>query len=406
MAAFNYIALNPKGQEVKGVLEGDSERQIRTQLRAQSMTPLEVKPVKRESSTTEGKFSLQFKAKLTVTDLALITRQMATLLGAGIPLEEVLFGVAEQTEKPKVKSIILGVRAKVLEGYTLADGLGEFPQSFTNLYRSTVAAGEQSGHLDIVLNRLADYTEQQYETKKKVQQAMIYPIIMTIVSIAILVFLMIFVVPKMVGVFTSTHQTLPGSTQFLISISDFIKSYGLYLAGIIVVGIYFFRRSLKRSPEFRAGFHKFILKVPVIGNAIKVVNTARYARTFGILSSAGVPVLEAMRISAELVTNIPMRNALDIATGQVREGTHINRALKQTTYFPPMSIHLIASGESSGKLEDMLERAANNQEREVRGLIDSVLTLFEPILILVMGAIVLFIVLAIMLPIFGMDQYG
>ena len=404
MSAFNYTALSPIGQEIKGVIEGDSARQVRQKLRDQQLIPLEVTEVRKESVSRFGTFTFQRKQRLTTSDLALITRQLATLLSAGIPLEEAVLGVAEQTEKRKVKSILIAVRARILEGHTLAAGLLDFPQAFSPLYRATIAAGESSGHLDKVLMRLADYTEQQHHTKQRVLQALIYPMVMTLVSLAIVVFLMVYVVPSMVTVFIDSHQALPFSTISLIAISNILKNYGLYFLAILLISIALFRYALKRA-NFQEFIHNLLLKLPVIGKMIQTINTARFSRTLGILSSSSVAILEAMRISAELITNIPIQKAISNAILQVREGANIHRALKHTHYFPAMSIHLIASGEASGQLEAMLERAANHQEQAMQSLISSTLSLFEPLLILIMGAIVLFIVLAIMLPIFSIDQY-
>ncbi len=404
MAAFNYTALNTEGREQHGVMEGDSARQIRQKLRDQGLTPIEVMPVSEASQTKVGRFTFQRRQKIRVTDLAMITRQMATLLSAGIPLEEALHGVAEQTEKNKVKGILIGVRAKVLEGHTLAFGLSEFPHAFSPLYRATIAAGEQSGHLDVVLNRLADYTEQQHEMQQKIQQALIYPSIMTVVSTLIVVFLLIYVVPKMISVFSTAHMVLPASTRALIAISHGLHIYGIYMLLGVAAIIFAFFRAMRRLP-FKVRVHRILLKLPMLGKTIKSVNTARFARTLGILMAASVPVLEAMRISSDLVTSIPIQEAISEATLKVREGANINRALKQTAYFPAMSLHLIASGEASGSLEAMLERAALNQEREVQGLIENILRLFEPALILIMGSIVLYIVMAVMLPVFSIDQY-
>jgi len=401
MAAFNYTALDKQGSETKGVIEADSVRLARQSLRGQGLTPLTLESVK------AGKVTGRLFAKKTMStaDLSLFTRQLATLLNAGLPLEECLTAVAEQTEKDQVKSIILGVRSKVLEGYSLATGLAEFPKAFAKFYRATIAAGEESGHLDVVLERLADYTEKQFYTKQKIQHAMIYPAIMTIVSIGIVSFLMVYVVPKMINVFATSKQALPVATQALLSISNWLQAYGIYALIILIVGFIIFRFSL-RNTQFRFAVHQFILKMPFLASTSKTINTARFARTFGILSSAGVPVVEAMSVSAELIQNMPMKESVLSASMKVREGANISLSLKQTGFFPAMSIHLIASGENSGKLEEMLERAADNQERDVSNMIDTIMALFEPMLILVMGAIVLFIVLAILLPIFSLDQFA
>ncbi len=406
MAAFHYTAVNVTGAKQKGLIEADSQRHARQLLREKNLMPLEITTAHEKAQIASSFFKLSYKKSLTVKELALMTRQMATLLSAGLPLEEVLAAVGEQTEKSRGKGLILSVRSKVLEGHSLAAALRDFPQAFSNLYCATVAAGEKSGHLDIVLQRLADYTEQQYAMRQKIMHALIYPTIMIFVAIGIVGFLLEYVVPKMISVYSNIGQQLPGMTQVLIAISTGIKSYGLYfLLGTLLFCVWF-HFQMKKSLRFRKKMHAFALRIPVIGNAIKVANTARFSRTFAILSSAGVSVLEAMNISAALITNLPIRSAVDEAVKRVREGANIYLALKQTTYFPPMSIHLIASGESSGQLENMLERAANNQDNDIAQLIETSLALFEPAIILLMGGIVLFIVLAVLLPIFQLDQFN
>jgi general secretion pathway protein F len=404
MTAFQYHALGLKGNTQKGVIEADSLKHARQLLREQGFTVLEVQLAHTKMSRLKTR---TFGApNVNVKELALMTRQLATLLAAGLPLEEVLSAVGEQTEKTRTKSLILAVRSKVLEGHSLASALRDYPQAFSELYCSTVAAGEKSGHLDIVLQRLADYTEQQLHMKQKIQQALIYPSLMVLVAVGIVGFLLEFVVPKMVAVYGNTGQALPGMTQFLISLSTYLKQYGLYALIIFVIALYFFKKTMQKNLTFRARMHTLWMRLPIIGNAIKITNTARFSRTFAILSSAGVSVLEAMSISSKLITNLPIRYAVEEATRRVREGANIHLALKQTMYFPPMSIHLIASGEASGQLENMLERSANNQEAEITRLIETSLALFEPAIILIMGAIVLFIVLAILLPIFQLDQFA
>lgn len=410
MAAYNYTALDSKGVQLEGVLEADSLRLARQQLRDQGYIPIEVsifaETAKNKTAATSMSFFAFGGLRLTVKQLSLVTRQLATLLAAGIPLEEVLLGVGEQAEKPKIKSILLAVRSKVLEGNSLATGMADFPLAFPALYRATIAAGEQTGRLDTVLLRLADYTERQQEMRQKVQQALIYPTLMTSVSVIIVIFLMIFVVPKMVAVFSTNSQTLPLATRVLLVISHSMKYIGplfLVLAPVFLIGS---MRVLKKNANMRRRFHLFLLKIPLFGKTIKAINTARFSRTFGILLAAGVPVLEAMTISADLVTNLPIHEALKMAILRVREGVAIHQTLKLSTYFPSMSLHLIASGEATGQLEAMLERAANNQENEVERLIDTLLKLFEPILILGMGSVVLFIVMAVLLPVFSLNQFA
>lgn len=406
MPAFQYLAINTKGEKHKGVIEAESAKHARQLLRDKALTPIEVHQTHHKSNKLSvSSLFKSGKTGLTSKELALMTRQFATLLSAGLPVEEVLTTVAEQTEKPRSKGLILSVRGKVLEGHALASAMREYPDAFSPLYCSTVSAGEKSGHLEVVLQRLADYTEQQFNMRRKIQHALIYPSIMVLVSIGIVGFLLEYVVPRMVSVYSNIGQTLPALTQFLIGFSSGIQSYGIYIVIAAVIAFYFFKRSMKNNAAFKEKIHMQILRIPIIGNAVKVSNTARFSRTFAILSSAGVSVLEAMTISSQLVTNIPIRKAIEEATKRVREGANIYLALKQSKYFPPMSIHLIASGEASGQLENMLERAANNQDNEITHLIETTLTLFEPMIILVMGAIVLFIVLAVLLPIFQLDQF-
>lgn len=403
MAAFQYVAINPKGTTQKGIIEADSPKEARRLLRDQGLTPLEMTLA--QQKITNFKIKAFGQSSVSTKELALMTRQLATLLTAGLPLEEVLTAVAEQTEKSRTKGLILSVRSKVLEGHALASALRDYPEAFSALYCSTVAAGEKSGHLDIVLQRLADYTEQQFHMRQKIQQALIYPAVMIVVALSILGFLLEYVVPKMIAVYSNIGQALPTMTNVLIAISTNLKSLGIYILIVIAISVFFFRRRMKTNLKFRTRVHRLLLRIPIIGNAIKVTNTARFSRTFAILSSAGVPVLEAMRISSKLITNLPIRATVEEAANRVREGANISLALKQTRYFPPMSIHLIASGEASGQLENMLERAATNQDSEISRLIETTLALFEPAIILVMGAMVLFIVLAILLPIFQLDQF-
>lgn len=403
MAAYSYTALDNAGKKQKGVLQGDSAKSVRAQLRSQSLVPLEVDVVSQASTQKSASFSFM-RRKISVAELALITRQIATMLSAAIPLEETLLSVAEQNDKARIKNIIMAVRAKVLEGHTFAAGLAEFPHVFDKLYRATVAAGEKTGHLDKVLDRLAEFAERRHAVRQKVQQALIYPSIIILSSVCIVGFLLSYVVPKMVTVFQQSGQLLPTATQILLAISAFVQHAGWYLVAGVVIFIVVWNRLLKR-PIFSAWVDAWLLRVPLIGKSIRLINTARFAHTFAILNAAGVEVIEAMRVSTDLVANNSIHKALIAATRQVREGVAISRSLKETGYFPPMSIYLIASGENSGKLDAMLERTAKNQETQVEQSINIMLTLFEPLMILVMGSIVLFIVLAILLPIFNMDQF-
>ena len=401
MGAFEYTAVDPGGKQHKGVLEGDTPRQVRQLLREKQLLPMSVTEVAQRESTRQQSFSL--RRSMSAADLALITRQLGTLVQASMPLEEALQAVGEQSETPRVKSIMLGVRSKVMEGHTLADGLADFPKAFPEIFRATVAAGEQSGHLDAVLDRLADYTEGRQELRQKINNAMIYPAVLTVLAIGIVSLMLVYVVPKVVGVFENTGQDLPGLTQGLITMSDFLRNNG-YLLIILLVLAGFGVRWLLRQPRYRRGWDRLLLRLPVIGKLTRGFNTARFTRTFSILSGSGVPVLEGLRISGEVITNMPMRKSVEDAAERIREGAAIGKSLGAGGYFPPICVHLISSGEASGELEAMLDRAAVNQEREVDGLIAALLGILEPALIISMGVIVLVIVLAILLPIFELNQ--
>lgn len=402
MGAFEYTALDSVGKEKKGVLEGDTPRQVRQQLRDKGWMPLDVQQAsQRESRAQKRRVSL--RRGVSATDLALITRQLATLVRSGMPLEECLQAAAQQNEKARLKSMLLSVRSRVMEGHSLAAGLGDYPHVFPELYRTTVAAGEQSGHLEVVLERLADYSESRQQMQQKIQLALFYPALLTLVAIAVVIGLMTYVVPQVVQVFDNIGQELPWLTRTLISISDFLRAYGLWMLGLLVLTGFAFSWLLRNEGPKRR-FHQVLLTLPLIGRLTRGINAARFARTFSIVTASGVPVLEGLRIAAQVMSNLPMKESVQDATRKVREGASIYAALEQGGYFPPMMVHLIASGESSGKLEEMLERAAINQEREIETLISAIMGLFEPMLILVMGAVVLIIVLAILLPIFNLNQ--
>lgn len=401
MGAYQYIAVDASGKEHKGVLEGDTPRHVRQLLRERQLLPVEVAEVESRERKAGAGFSL--RRGVSTLELALVTRQLATLLRAGLPLEEALLAVSEQTEKARLKSIVLGVRAKVLEGHTLAAGLDDFPNAFPLVYRATVSAGEQAGKLDAVLERLADYTESRHALRQKISHALIYPIVLTAIALGIIVLMLTYVVPKVVGVFEATSQQLPFLTVSLITVSDFLQSWWFVVLGVIVLAAIGVRRMLQVE-HVRRRFHSWLLRAPLLGRVNRGINTARFTRTLSILSSSGVPVLEALRISATVVTNLPMQDAVQDAAVRVSEGGAVGRSLAESKLFPPMTIHLIGSGESSGELDSMLERAASHQESEMDSLIGTMLSVLEPALIIVMGVIVLAIVMAILLPIFQINQ--
>jgi general secretion pathway protein F len=402
MGAYEFTALDEKGRQKKGTLEGDTSRHVRQKLREKGWMPVQVVEVA-DNTRRKGSFGISFRRKISTKDLALVTRQMATLVSAALPIEEALRTTAQQTEKAHVRRILIAVRSKVMEGHSLADGLSDFPNVFPDLYQATVRAGEQTGHLDVVLERLADYVESRQMVQQKVTQAMVYPIALIIIAITVVVGLLTYVVPEIVGVFESTGQPLPALTRVMIRTSDFLREYGIYLFLGIVALVVGFRWSMRKE-TFRYRVHQFYLRLPMLGNLIRGINTSQFARTFSILTGSGVPILEGLKISASVIGNLPMRVAVVEAASRIREGAGISRSLENSRQFPPITVNLIASGESSGKLETMLDRAAVSQEREIQGVIGTTLALLEPLLIVVMGGVVMVIVLAILMPIFQMNQ--
>jgi general secretion pathway protein F len=401
MAAYEYTAFDAAGREQRGVLDGDSARQVRALLREQALLPVSVTEI---SDTPAPKtFEFSFSNRIGASDLALLTRQLSTLVRSGIPLEEALLAVSQQSEKVRVRSVIAGVRSRVMEGRTLAEGLGAFPTVFPEIYRATVSAGEQSGHLDAVLERMADYTENRQVLQQKIRNAMIYPVLLTVICLGIVGLLLGYVVPEVVRVFEAGERELPILTRLLIAASDFLRAWWWLLLAASVGAVWGFRRWV-REPGARRRYDSFKLRLPLVGRITRGNNAARFARTFAILAASAVPVLEALRIAAEVVTNTTMRQAVQDAAVRVREGAPIARSLGASKLFPPMLIHLIASGETSGELEAMLERAADNQERELDGVVNTAVGILGPMMILVMGAFVFVIVIALLLPIFELNQ--
>jgi general secretion pathway protein F len=401
MPAFAYKALDARGKNKSGVLEGDTARQIRQQLREKSLIPVEVNQVKEEKST-ERKLSF-FAPKISASDLALLTRQLATLIEAALPIEEALLAVAQQCEKVRQKNMMMAVRSKVVEGHSLAKALSDFPRVFDTLYRAMVAAGERSGHLDTVLSRLADYTEKRQQTSSQITQALVYPLVMMVVAIGVVIMLLTVVVPSIVEQFDTMGQELPLMTRILIAISDGLQDYGI-VGGIVLMALIFLLNRILQVPHIRLQWHKRQLFLPIIGKLVRGTNTARFAQTLSILSASAVPLLESMRIAGNVLENLHLQNLVASAAIKVKEGSSLRASLENTKVFPPMMMHMIASGERSGELQQMLARAANNQERELEATINMALKIFEPLLIVTMAGIVLFIVMAILLPILSLNS--
>ncbi|UPQ88049.1 type II secretion system inner membrane protein GspF [Vibrio sinaloensis] len=403
MAAFEYKALDAKGKSKKGVIEGDNARQVRARLKEQGLIPVEVSETRQKAAKRRQSGGLQFKRGLSTPDLALITRQLATLVQSGMPLEECLKAVSEQSEKPRIRTMLLAVRAKVTEGYTLADSLADFPHVFDELFRAMVAAGEKSGHLDSVLERLADYAENRQKMRSKLLQAMIYPVVLVVFAVGIVAFLLAAVVPKIVGQFVQMGQELPQSTQILLAASDFVQGYGVYLLVAFIMALYLLKFALSQ-PKVRLSWDRKVIAMPMVGKIARGLNTSRFARTLSICTSSAIPILEGMRVAVDVMSNHYVKQQVLVATENVREGASLRRALEQTKLFPPMMLHMIASGEQSGELESMLTRAADNQDASFESTVNIALGIFTPVLIALMAGLVLFIVMATLMPILEMNN--
>ncbi|WP_312225718.1 GspF family T2SS innner membrane protein variant XcpS [Stutzerimonas nitrititolerans] len=401
MAAFEYVALDPRGRQQKGLIEADSPRQARQLLRDKQWSPLEVKQARARESSGTGGFS--FGRGLSARDLALVTRQLATLVQAALPIEEALRAAAAQSGSQKIKSMLLAVRGRVMEGHSLAASLREYPSAFPELYRATVAAGEHAGHLGLVLDQLADYTDQRQQSRQKIQLALLYPVILLVASLAIVVLLLGYVVPDVVKVFVNTGQELPALTTGLIAVSEVVQRWGwLIMLGIVALAIGM--RQVLRDPSIKLRWHSFILRLPLVGRLVRATNTARFASTLAILTRSGVPLVDALGIAAAVIGNLRIRERVVEAAQRVREGGSLTRALEATGEFPPMMLHMIAAGEKSGELDQMLARTARNQENDLAAQISLLVGLFEPFMLVFMGAVVLVIVLAILLPILSLNQ--
>ncbi|MGH1470440.1 MAG: type II secretion system inner membrane protein GspF [Cellvibrionaceae bacterium] len=407
MPAFSYRAINPVGKTVKGVLEGDTERQVRSQLRSQKLKPLEVHSVANKESASNDSGSFLFfrrNKKLSSKDLSLVTRQIASLVQSGLPLDETLQIAAKQSRKQSTTGMLLQVRSKVLEGRSLAQALGENPKAFDHMYRAMVRAGESAGFLGKVLEQLAEYTESSQHTKQKMQMAMIYPLVLLGVSFAVVGLLMTFVVPKLVGMFQHSSRELPTLTKILISVSEFVGSYwGLATLAAIIGAFVGFRFWLK-DKKHQMLWHRFLLKVPLIKDVILQSDSARFSSTLSILLNSGVPLLEAIRIAGQVLNNQVLRASSENIAVAVQEGSSLHRAMQKADVFPPLLVQMVASGEANGTLAEQLSHAARNQERELEMMLGTTMGLLEPLTVVFMGGLVMTIMLAILLPIFNINK--
>ena len=402
MAAFEYKALDAKGKSKKGSIEADNARQARQRLKEQGLMPVEMTEAK--AKTAKGSTpSTSFKRGISTPDLALITRQISTLVQSGMPLEECLKAVAEQSEKPRIRTMLLAVRSKVTEGYSLADSLSDYPHIFDELFRAMVAAGEKSGHLDAVLERLADYAENRQKMRSKLLQAMIYPVVLVVFAVTIVSFLLATVVPKIVEPIIQMGQELPQSTQFLLASSEFIQNWGIQLL-LLTIGVIVLVKTALKKPGVRMSWDRKLLSIPLIGKIAKGINTSRFARTLSICTSSAIPILEGMKVAVDVMSNHHVKQQVLQASDSVREGASLRKALDQTKLFPPMMLHMIASGEQSGQLEQMLTRAADNQDQSFESTVNIALGIFTPALIALMAGLVLFIVMATLMPMLEMNN--
>jgi general secretion pathway protein F len=400
MPAFRFEAADADGRVKRGVLDADSARNARSLLRDRGLTPLQVSPVQDSGGS---RASQVLTPRLKASDLALVTRQLASLLSARLPIEQALGAVIEQAEKGSVRERFMAVRSEVVAGQTLSQSLARFPRDFPDVYQALIAAGEQSGDLALVMSRLADYVESRTALAQRIMLAFTYPAIVTVVALLVIAALLTYVVPQVVSVFSQTRQDLPWLTVGLIAVSDFVRDWGVWLMLALLGGFAAFRLAL-RSPSFKLAWHARLLKLPLAGRLLLGLDTARFTSTLGILTSAGVPLIRALDAGARTLANVALRQVIDDAIERVRQGAPLSRSLSAGGRFPPMMIHMIASGEATGELPDMLDRTATqlSQETERRAL--TLTSLLEPLLILLMGAVVLVIVLAVLLPIIEINQ--
>ena len=403
MPAFRYEAVSAEGVTSKGVLNADSARAARSELRSQGLVPVSVESIRNQYDADGAKKRPFFAERLSSVELALFTRQLASLLEAGLPLEQSLSALLEHSERTFIRDIIASIRSEVIAGAALSDALKQHPNDFADIYCALVASGEQIGHLSRVLSRLADYIERRNALVQKVKLAFTYPAIVTVVAFAIVIFLLTYVVPQIVSVFANTKQKLPFLTVMMLAISDFVRNEGWLVALLFAIGFTAWRAALKK-PEIKMRWHRWLLTAPVYGKFERSLNTARFASTLAITTGSGVPILRALQTSRETLSNVAMREQVEDATASVREGVGLARALAAHKHFPPMLIHMIRAGEVTGELPAMLERASSAQEQDLERRALTIAGLLEPVLILAMGGVVLLIVLAVLMPIIEINQ--
>lgn len=392
MSAFQYRAMDAAGKQTSGVIEADTARAARGLLRERGLFPLEV------ASVSQDRGSGGARRRLREADLTLLTRQWATLLVSGLTVERALAALIDQAEGEAQRRLLAGVRSEILAGYSLRAALDRYPHAFPVIYRASVAAGEKSGELATVMNQLADYLERRGNLRAKTLQALLYPLIVAAVGILVVIGLMTYVVPQVVTVFQQGKQALPALTRALIFASDLLREWGWVMLLALGAGGVFARYAL-RSESVRRRWHAWLLRLPVLGRHLRSLESTRFASTLAILAGSGVPLLSALEAGRQVLVLLPLRDAVAAATEEVREGQSLARALGAGRQFPPLVVHMVANGETTGRLAEMLERAARVQQQEVESRTATLTTVLEPLLLLVMGGLVLFIVLAVMQPI-------
>jgi general secretion pathway protein F len=400
MPGFRYQAYNIEGKLHKGVLEADSARQARSLLRDQGLTPHRVEVIAANDPAAGARFR---PVSISGTELTQLTRGLASLLEAGLTVEQAFNALIEQAENERTRQVLAALRGEVIAGNTVAKALSSFPNVFPELYRTLVAAGESSGQLPRVLTKLADYLEDRQALRSKLALSLIYPSIVLGVALVVVGALLVYVLPQVVQVFQHAHQKLPVLTRALIWLSGFLQTAWPVLLGLAIAAIVALRVALGR-PASRASIHRALWRAPAIGRMLRHLDSSRLAATLSILVGSRVPILQALEAGTGVMTLVPMREALTSAARGVREGMPLARALQATAAFPPVMVHLIASGEASGRLDDALERAARQQQNDITTRLTAFAAIFEPLMILCMGLVVLVIVLAILLPIFQLNQ--
>lgn len=406
MPVYDYTALDAKGKTITGMLDADSEVAARQKIRAAGNFPVSLQSVKsgstEKSSTT--RFSLsQYFTRVSQGEVAVMTRQLATLIGAGFPLVSALESLLTQISSPGLRKVIAGIKGTVVEGSTFANAMGKYPNVFSPIYVNMVNSGESSGTLEIVLERLADITEKQEALKARMITTMIYPIIILLISVLIVFFLLMFVVPKIMTMFENMKQALPLPTRILIGSSDFVKSYW-WLIVLILIGVLLGVQAAYRNEKGHRWIDTRMLSMPLFGTLVRKMAAARFARTLGSLLDNGVSMLPAMGIVTNVVGNVFIAEVVTEGASEVSKGQGLGKALDVPKAFPPLAIQMIQVGEQSGNLEEMLSKVADMFEKEVETTSMRLTAMLEPIMVLVMAVVVLFIVLSICLPIFEMNQ--